>query len=75
MGVYMTSSTLSCSGKLPSVTEMSLQGRRQEEKVSSAQTGTSANTASDAKWHQRRERQGFMVIFRPGFDRISCQMF
>lgn len=64
MGVCMTSSTLSCSGKLPSVTEMSLQGRRQEEKVSSAQTGTSANTASDAKWCQRRGKTGLHGYFQ-----------
>lgn len=66
MGVCSTS----CSGKLPVVTEMSFREKRQEEKISSSQTETSANMADDAERWPGRE---FMTISRPKFRIVTCQ--
>ena len=52
--------TLSCSGKLPLVTEMFLQGKHQEEKVSE----TSANTAGDAKGASAEGKTGLHDYFQ-----------
>lgn len=73
MGVYVTYNTLSCHGKLPQWQKCLCRGNVRKRKSPRPRRKPQQTWLVTQKGRQRRERQGFTVIFRPKFKRIACQ--
>lgn len=73
MGVCVTYNTLSCRGKLPQRQKCLCRGNVRKRKSPHPRRKPQQTWLVTQKGRQRRERQGFTVIFRPKFKRVARQ--